>query len=102
MTYGWSLEMVTVLESNGGCREWFMDSAVDLSHTDEDLDDLVIGEHITRILADHTSTLTRRELGKCSVQSQVPYTHPSDPVRIEGQAQSSTAAHPLLLRTRPH
>ena len=44
MNYGWTLETVTAVRETGDCRGWFMNRAVDFSHTDEDLDDLVIGE----------------------------------------------------------
>ena len=44
MGYGWTLETITAVREMADCRGWFMNRAVDFSHTDEDLDDLVIGE----------------------------------------------------------
>lgn len=45
MDHGWTLETVTSVRENADCRGWFMNYAVDLCHTEEDLDDLVIGEY---------------------------------------------------------
>ncbi len=100
MNYGWTLETVTGVREAGDCRGWFMNRAVDFSHTDEDLDDLVIGEHGLAYLL-RPSLLS--ELNLCSVRAQVPHAHPSDPaVREEPRSGIRVAAHPILLRTHPH
>ncbi len=75
MNYGWTLETVTGIREVGNCRGWFMNCAVDFSHTNKDLDDLVIGEHGLAYLLP-PSLLS--ELDLCSVSAQVLHVHPSD------------------------
>ena len=44
MDYGWTLEMETTLKSQRHCRDWFMEGGIDLCLTDEELDDVALGE----------------------------------------------------------
>ncbi|TBU53410.1 hypothetical protein BD310DRAFT_159087 [Dichomitus squalens] len=42
MNSGWTLETITSVREKADCRGWFMNYAVDLCHTEEDLDNLAI------------------------------------------------------------